>query len=250
MKPLSVIIPSKNASNLVPCIAAIRKHEPGASLIVVDDGLQWTPENMGDSSGWGDIRIIPGRKPFVFSTNCNIGIRAAGEMDVCLVNDDTILESPNGFSLMQKAAEEHPEIGIIGATTNLTGQPLQRPRGVGLRIVPHIAFVCVLIPYRTHEYLSYCVNQTLTKDGHIVERSQPFTGGFLDERYRVDYGCEDADYCEQVTRAGLKVAVHDQCYVDHGSLMSSFRGDPKAPASFAGNYKLLMDKWGRLESQS
>lgn len=242
---LSIIIPSRSIDNLHPCVAAVRKHEPDVRIIVVDDGLPDRSEV--------DAITIDGRKPFNFAANCNIGIRAAGEDDVILLNDDALLESPDGLSLLQCAAQENPEYGIIGAVTNLTGQHLQhrdvreaadwaRTRAAkqrvgdvwswppekysllpsdGLREASHIAFVCVLIPRRTIE-----------------------TVGLLDERYCLDWGCEDADYCEQVTRAGLRIAVHDGCYVDHGSLRSTKRGEPRAPSEFRQNYKLLVEKWG------
>jgi GT2 family glycosyltransferase len=172
----------------------------------------------------------------------NIGIRAAGDSDVVLCNDDALLESPGGFQLLQDACVFDESIGVIGATTNITGQILQYRNSqmdghLPVRIVPHIAFVCVLIPYRTRNALS------------LYSNGRGMTDGLLDERYCLDYGVEDADYCEQVTRAGLKVAVHDGCYVDHGSLTSTYRGDPRAAKSFAQNYRLLMEKWGKLESQ-
>jgi hypothetical protein len=120
---------------------------------------------------------------------------------------------------MQRAADLHPEYGVIGAVTNVTGQPLQQPHGIGLREVPHIAFVCVLIPRRTIDQV-----------------------GLLDERYCLDYGVEDLDYCEACRRAGLKVGVFDHCYVDHGRLKSSFRGDPSNPSE-------LREKQGALRRQ-
>ncbi len=125
-----------------------------------------------------------------------------------------------GFSLLEAAAKDE-SFGCIGAVTNLTGQPLQQPHGVGLRSVGHIAFICVYIPRR------------------IVGRL-----GMLDERYCLDYGCEDRDYCESITRAGLKVGVLDWCFVDHASLTSSYRGEPHAGRSFARNYALYKEKWG------
>ncbi len=244
MSQPTVIIPSRNAANLVACLTALRKHEPDCPVIVVDDGIDWNLMSSYEAQdGWGDLEYttIGGAKPFVFARNCNIGIRAAGDSDVVLLNDDALLESPGGFELMQSHALHHPEVGIVGATTNITGQVLQyrqKPPGLcGIRIVPHIAFVCVLIPRRTINLL-----------GDMVNTTTDFTDG-LDERYCLDYGCDDADYCEQVTRAGLKVAVDDTCYVDHGSLRSTYRGDPRAAKSFAQNYKLLMQKWGKLESQ-
>ncbi len=210
----SVIIPSKTISNLVPCVKAVRACEPGARIIVVDDGLASVvvPEN---------VKFVMGVKPFVFARNVNIGIKAAGTDGVVLLNDDALLQTPGGFSAMAREAEEHPEFGIIGAVTNLTGQPLQRPQGVGLREVEHFAFVCVYIPRRTIKKI-----------------------GMLDERYCLDYGVEDRDYCEACWRAGLKVGVYDFCYVDHGSLTSSFRGEPTTPRSFQQNLALFNQKWG------
>ena len=215
---LSVIIPSRTPSNLIPCGEAVRRHEPEARIIVVDD----TPDlSLRPSPEWMPAIAIEGVKPFIYARNCNLGILAAESDDVILLNDDALLKSAGGFAALQRAAAVHPEYGVIGAVTNVTGQPLQRPQGIGLREAPHIAFVCVLIPRRTI--------------GEV---------GLLDERYCLDYGVEDLDYCEATRRSGLKVGVFDHCYVDHGSLTSSFRGDPHAPRSFAKNKALFDAKWG------
>jgi GT2 family glycosyltransferase len=217
---LTVVIPSKTASNLVPCVEAVRRHEPEARIVIVDD----TPDqSLATVPDWMPAVTVEGVKPFIYARNCNLGIRTAGPDDVILLNDDALLESAGGFRAMQRTAELQPEFGVIGAVTNVTGQPLQRPHGIGLREVPHIAFVCVLIPRRTLDRI-----------------------GFLDERYCLDYGVEDLDYCETARRAGLKVGVFDPCYVDHGRLTSSFRGDPSTPRTFARNKALFDAKWGSL----
>ena len=216
---LTVVIPSKTLSNLVPCVEAVRRHEQGMRIVIVDDtpDLSLVPALPDRMSAL----TVEGIKPFIYARNCNLGIRTAGSDDVILLNDDALLESAGGFTAMQRAAELHPEYGVIGAVTNVTGQPLQRPCGIGLREVPHIAFVCVLIPRLTLDRV-----------------------GLLDERYCLDYGVEDLDYCEATRRAGLKVGVFDPCYVDHGRLTSSFRGDPSTPRSFARNKALFDAKWG------
>jgi len=41
-----------------------------------------------------------------------------------------------------------------------------------------------------------------------------------------------------------KVGVHDGCFVDHGSLTSSFRGKPQNQLSFQQNAGLFRQKWG------
>jgi len=38
----SVIIPSRKASNLVPCVEAVRRAEPTAEILVIDDGIDWS----------------------------------------------------------------------------------------------------------------------------------------------------------------------------------------------------------------
>lgn len=217
MNNLSVIIPSKTASNLKACVKAVRDCEPACRIIVIDDGVEWS-EVDGLAQ---EVVKLEGAKPFIFARNCNAGIAEAGEDDVVLLNDDALLTVKGGFTLLQREAAVHAEYGCIGAVTNVTGQILQRPQKIGLRPVHHIAFVCVLIPRRT-----------------IV------SVGLLDERYCLDYGVEDRDYCEMITRAGMKVGVHDGCFVDHSKLTSSFRGRPMAPGRSDLNRALFLEKFG------
>lgn len=214
---IPVIIPSKTSSNLFPCVAAVAQREPSAQIVVVDDGLDRIP---------GNVDAIHGEKPFVFSRNVNIGIRHAleayGGRGVIVMNDDAILETPLGFNLMANAAAEHPEYGIIGSTCNNVGQRNQwRREGEELRFEPRmVCFVCVYIP-----------------------RTTLSTVGLLDEQF-TGYGFEDDDYCVRVRKAGLKVGIHDGCYVDHGSLVSTFRGKPMAPGQLNEGRRIFKQKWG------
>lgn len=236
MKPLSVVIPSRTASNLVECIAAVRKHEPEARIIIVDDGID---ENAVPDDIWCVYDRVMGEKPFIFARNANIGIRAAGDSDVVLLNDDALLESPGGFSLLQQAADEHPDVGVIGATTNVTGASHQwqrRQEGNGFRCVDHLAFVCVLIPYATRLMLAAYGNST-------KPHSEKMTGGFLDERF-VTYGWEDNDYIRQCKTAGLRIAVHDGCFVNHSKLKSTFRSPGGPGGDIEPGRKIYQAKWG------
>jgi GT2 family glycosyltransferase len=277
---LTVIIPSKTASNLAASIPAVRELEPEARIIIVDDSVNWYEFEKLQGSAAMHFKAIAGAQPFVFSRNINKGIREAGDSDVVLLNDDAILKSHGGFSLMQKSARQHAEYGIIGAVTDLTGQPEQRPRvrcctscgssdtrfkydnmanfrawGCNkcgeefggpnpLREVEHIAFVCVLIPARTRAALEELSIRPygLTGTPSMLGDGR-FTHGFLDERY-TGYGSDDLDYCMQVRAAGLKVGVHDGCFVDHGSLQSSYRGLPTAAGNIWPNHRILREKWG------
>jgi len=243
---LSVIILSKEVSNLLPCIEAVRRHEPEAEIIVVDDGLASRPESQGFRNPGFLTRFVNGVKPFVYARNVNVGLQEAyrhtveyetfqslgmprGRViisdenpdGVVLLNDDAILESPGGFSLLAEAAAADKSLGMVGGTTNVTGNRNQKRQAVGLRDEPRmITFLCVYIPRST---LELC--------------------GGLDERY-VGYGCDDDDYSFTVRAHGLKLAVHDGCYVDHGRLKSSYRGAPGACADYRPNLQRFIKKWG------
>jgi GT2 family glycosyltransferase len=193
-------------------MAAVCQYEPGARIIVVDDGI----DTLLD-----DVEVVRGVQPFVFARNCNLGIKAAGHDDVILLNDDALLRSPGGFTAMLDALRDHPEYGLCGAASNHVGNRNQWDLDIGFRDEPRmVCFVCVAIPRRTIEMV-----------------------GLLDERF-VAYGFDDDDYCLRVRRAGLKIAVHDGCLIDHGSLRSTFRGDPRTPATMDYNARLFKEKWG------
>jgi GT2 family glycosyltransferase len=210
---ITVIIPSKTSANLFACVSAVREHEPDARIIVVDDGLDRAPVG---------VECVQGEKPFCYARNINIGIRAAGDCEgVVLLNDDAILMSTGGFSAMAQACKDNPEYGLIGATANIVGNPNQHPKGIGLR--PESRMVCFL--------------------GVYIPRTTLDRVGLLDERY-ISYGADDDDFSFSVRAAGLKIGVHDGCYLDHGSLVSSFRGNPKAPADYRPNLRRFIEKWG------
>jgi|HubBroStandDraft_2_1064218.scaffolds.fasta_scaffold05955_7 GT2 family glycosyltransferase len=212
----SVIIPSRKASNLVPCVEAVRRAEPTAEILVIDDGIDW-------SAAWHlkpIVKVIEGVKPFVFARNMNLGIQACAG-DVILLNDDALLETPFGFHELEEASLAHLEYGVISAVTNVVGNLAQQPRDMGLREEPRsLAFVCVYIPRATIDRI-----------------------GLLDERF-TSYGWDDNDYCRRAREAGLKLAIFDDCFVDHDSLHSTFRGLPRAAGDIAPGREIYRAKWG------
>lgn len=226
---LSVIIPSKNSVNLAACIGAIRAVGEACRIIVVDDMDH--DHDFCDASKFGldpclDKFVLGGDKPFVYARNINIGIRAAGDDDVILLNDDALLKTPHGFTRMWEQARKRPEYGVIASACNNVGNPLQN-------LWPSLAEARTLRP----EARTLCFTCVL------IPREVINAVGLLDERF-VDYGMDDDDYCLRVRNAGLKLGIFDGCYCDHGSLTSSYRGGPEAGGDFHPNLRRFIAKWG------
>lgn len=230
MSRFTVIVPSRNPVNLIACHRAIRDHEGNAArIIVVDDGLDDSASHVFEDPG---VIRIPGVKPFIFARNINLGIVAAGTDDVILLNDDAKLETPGGFTTLARTADAHPECGVMSAATNCGAACQRQWPGGGVRYDNvMLAFVCVFIPRSTIERL-----------------------GMLDERFGLKaeatagprgYGCDDDDYCWRVRETGLKLGICDAVHVDHLSLKSTFRHDPKRPANVMLHEALFKAKWGR-----
>jgi GT2 family glycosyltransferase len=206
---LSIIIPSRNDRNLGACVGAIRAAGETCRIIVVDD---FDGPTRFLSPEQEPVDWLMGVKPFIFSRNINIGIRAARDDDVLLLNDDALLKPACGISAMHVVTSLCPEFGIVSAAVIGPSNSQEHQPGKGLGIRPirglMIPFVAVLIPRRTIDAV-----------GLLEER---FAGEIDGERV---YGGEDDDYCYRVRQAGLKIGIFDGCVVEHGGLQSTFRPD-------------------------
>ena len=209
----SIVIPSRSDANLRACLAALDRYEPDAQVIVVDDGLVCPVV--------GCI-VIAGVKPFVFARNCNLGMRHCAPNDVVLLNDDAILKTDQGLTMLAAAALSHPEYGVIAAaSTNVGNRNQERKTPDAFRDEPRmVCFSCVFIKRST------------------IERV-----GLLNEEF-VGYGFEDDAYCLRVRRAGLKIAVFDGCFVDHGTVKSTFRGGRYPVEGFKQNEAIFRKLFG------
>lgn len=212
----SVVIPSANPNNLIPCVKSILEKEDISprQIIVVDDGAK---EEAYRKLPIG-IQWVQGIKPFVFARNCNLGINEAGENDIILLNDDAVLKTPKGFSSLTEVTKSSG-YGVVSAVTNASGNVNQTFKThLGLKDEPKVlCFICVCIPRAT-------INAV----------------GLLDERFTA-YGFDDNDYCKRTLDAGLKLGIYDGCFVDHTSLVSTYRG--KGHLSLAPGQKIYNDKW-------
>ena len=185
---LSIVTLSKFPEHLHQLSRSLDSFEPAPhQRIVVVDG-DWEPP-----APWARVQGIT---PFVFARNANLGIAAAGQDDVLLLNDDVALLHPRSLDLLRAVAQDHPRAGIVSPQfTGGVGNRLQFAGHTGPEVIisqERLCFTGVLIP-----------RKTLT------------AVGALDERF-IEYGCEDDDYCLRAQRLGLELLICPSVRMKHG----------------------------------
>ena len=232
MSAYSVVIPSRNIENLTACVSQLRAMGETARVIVVWDGDIPLDLDEPRMQGFGNTWRIDGSRPFVFARNINIGIRAAGEDDVVLANDDALLKTHLGFRALSGACHSFGFGAMCpGFTHGSVGTPnlVWRNRPVPAEEKIMLVFACVYIPRST------------------IDRV-----GLLDERFGLNaggpgprgYGLEDDDYSLRIRQTGLKLGVYDGVLVDHTTLRSTFRHDPEHPADVKAHERLFQQIHG------
>ncbi len=223
MSDWAVIIPSARIQNLVFSVGSILCSHPGldpSRIVIVDDGARKEGEHMVPAG----VTWVDGVKPFVFSRNINLGVKACGDARTfILLNDDAEVLSLCGFDLLSDYLRQQPQTGILSAGIQGTvGNERQRFKNEAqVTDEPQrLVFICVAISRA------------------VWERVGP-----LDERF-VGYGCEDDDYSWRVRRVGLSLRTHHRCVVRHdGSIPSTYRTRPDVDRLFNYSRELFYRKW-------
>ena len=180
-------------------------------------------------------KIYRGLKPFCFARNVNLGIKAAGNDDVILLNDDALLQSERGFTRLAEAAQAHPEFGVMSATCNNVGNRNQWPI-VGCGVVGGAVRGGLIESIREDPRMVCFI-------AVYIPRSTIDRVGLLDEEL-TGYSYDDDLYCALVRKAGLKIGIYDGCFVDHSKLKPTFRSLPNVNALMNHNRAVYMRKGG------
>lgn len=219
MNPYTVVILSAKPENVARCLAALRQHEPTQPpvIVVCDRGIE---AHLPPAE---NVQFIMGAPTFCFAANANRGIAAAGTNDVILLNDDALLATLNGFTLLQQAAQNFgvTSARVLGRCCN----PRQRDTvGRNVAEADFLAFVCVYLPRTT------------------IERV-----GLLDEQFTPGTW-EDNDYCQRVKQAGLPLGICGQCAVAHDQKNgTTFETLPSYRAVLDANRKRYEAKWSPFQ---
>jgi len=205
---ISVVIPSRTDEYAGSLLDSMEQRESGStkSVVVVDSGL-----SSEFKARWPQVIFVPAALPFVFAQAINAGVeRIRKENDILVLNDDTLIASPNWHTfssyIVQKAYEQ--KFGIVSAQIDGgVGNQEQKFQGLGPEDIVEtsniVCFVAALIPRQVWNEI-----------------------GGLDTRY-IGYGYDDNDYCARVSLAGYKMGVTGALTVKHG------KGDMPHSSTFA-----------------
>jgi GT2 family glycosyltransferase len=248
-----VVVTRNNLAFLRLCLeSALAGTERPFELIVVDNG-------SGDGTRTY-LTLLAERNPNVrpicndsnrgFAPACNQGARAAAGDVLVLLNDDTAV-SPGWLGRLS-AHLERPQVGMVGATTNRTGNEAQ--------IDTDYQTWAELVRFadaRAREHAGEAFEiRTLTMFCVAMRRQLYEHVGPLDERFETGL-LEDDDYSRRVSDAGYRLLCADDAFVHHfgetsfGKLVASgeyARVLEANRARFEDKWKAPWQPYGRRQS--
>ncbi|MBK1672477.1 hypothetical protein CKO35_04030 [Ectothiorhodospira shaposhnikovii] len=249
---VSVIVPTRNGLVLLTrCLETLlhRTDYPDMEILVVDNGSD-DPAVLGYLSGLerqGRIKVIRDDRPFNFSAlNNRAAAEAHGEVLVLLNNDVEIIQ-PDWLREMVGHAMR-PEIGAVGARLWYPDDTLQHG-GVVLGIGGVAGHAFKGLPRGRTGYFgrtSLIQNYSAVTAACLAVRREVFMEvGGLDEQH-LAVAFNDIDFCIKVRDRGYRNlwTPYAELY-HHESATRGYEDTPEKQRRFAGEVRVMLDRWGQ-----
>ncbi|MDP3999867.1 MAG: glycosyltransferase family 2 protein [bacterium] len=219
---ISVVIVNFNTRDLLrACLRSVRKAEPRAEVIVVDNGSKdgsaaMVQKEFGKTGRSGKVRLVANKRNRGFAAANNQGFAKARGDVIVMLNSDT--EVPKGaLSKLARELERHPEVGVVAPQLrNAAGEVQQSAswRAPGLLTLFLEYTLLNRVLYRMLPAVRYPGKQLLTRAelgkrrdvGDLLGACMVFRKellkeiGTLDERFFVFL--EETDFNARVRDAG------------------------------------------------
>ncbi len=204
----SVVIVSYNTRDLLrDCLASLERHEPGAEVIVVDNGSRdGSPEMVRES--FAGVTLIALSENRGFAGANNVGIEQASGPYLVLLNSDTVLED-DALSRCVAELESEPTLGAISPRLiGLDGRPQ-----VNRHPLPSLGAIARAVLDRPPRPES--AGEVWLPGTALVLRRQALeaVGGRLDDAYFMYW--EDADLSARLLRDGWEARPYEGAHVRH-----------------------------------
>lgn len=205
------------------CLESIRErtHSP-CNLIVIDNNSNsQTKAFLRDfGSENGSVKIVTNDGNLGWVRAVNQGMRLSASPYICIMNNDTVVDTDDWLSRMIAVAEMDPEIGLVNPRFEIKTE-----------LRSDSAFI----------EIDFCRGYCILIKRAVMERI-----GLLDEEYGMGY-YDDDDYSVRAIRAGFKCVRANGVLVRHlrDTTFSSVFTDKKRRELHEKNKKLFYSKWGR-----
>ena len=219
-----IIIPVMDQLELTRnCLESIRHKTRGPyNVIVVDNNSSPVTGSFlkNFASNNKNFTIVNNNENLGWVRAVNQGIKLSKAPYVCVMNNDTIVETEDWLRKMIAVADLEPGIGLVNPRFDIKNRT---PRGVRFLEIDFCRGYCVLIKRP------------------VIERI-----GSLDEAYGMGY-YDDDDYSVRAIRAGFKCVRANDVVVRHlrDSTFSSVYSEAQRGKLHEANKKLFYSKWGK-----
>ena len=154
--------------------------------------------------------LVRSKKNNGFAAACNIGIKVAEKLGydyIILLNNDTIIKSPNLIKELQKGFKKYGNVGIVGGKIYYFDNPDEIWYAAGY-------LSCVRLRARNRSKIKGIVETPfITGCLMMISREAIRKVGMLTEDYFMCY--EDADYCERMHQCGYRTVYNSKAQIFH-----------------------------------
>jgi GT2 family glycosyltransferase len=249
-RPVVVVVPIFNAAALAErCIEAVlRWTSAPARLNLIDDASTESDvaRVLARYESRGGISIIHNTSNLGYTRSSNLGIAAAGDADVVLLNSDTQV-GPRWLDRFRAIAYGDESIGTVTAVSD----------NAGAFTVPELERYCPIPAAWTLEQTQRALLQRTacphpelpTGNGFcmFIKRAMLDAVGALDaDAFPSGYG-EENDLCQRAERAGFRHVIAGDVFVAHAR--SASFGDARRAALGAQGMNVLRQRYPDYEEK-
>lgn len=220
-----IVIPVFNKPDITAaCLESIvkRTHSPHRVILIDNGSDEKTKRLLIDFKASHDnVTLFRSEENLGWVKAVNRGIGLSAAPYVCMMNNDTVVETDDWLAKLAGVAELEPDIGLVNPDFGGRKRPGTFPG-------PFVE-------------IDFCRGYCILVKRAVIERI-----GGLDEAYGLGY-YDDDDYSVRAIRAGFRCVRAGGITVRHlrDSTFSSMFADEKRRALHQKNKELFYAKWGR-----
>lgn len=250
-----VVVHYRTREPLARLLASLRTARPAPvrELIIVNNSGE-PLDDLVAGSGLPTRVLSPG-KNLGYAGGVNLGIRAATEEDVLILNPD-IQVTPGSVEALVLCAEQRPRAGLVApklvfpdGTLQLSVRRFYNAKTLLLRRLPLGPMAERSRIVRDHLMADWDHEESRPVDWALgaalfARRRAMRDVGLMDERYFLYF--EDVDWCERMWRHGFEVVYCAESRMVHEHQRASARLEPRSWKAHAAGLLRFAEKWSAV----